>query len=145
MITWIIYNQPKKSATTNSETIVRCNKEVGQRAERNSRSLIDWQDESCKRTTLLTNRAVQLSTAKVYVFPDLVLCMGRISENPVSAWKEIIDWFMNSSQCLELDRMCSRICEKIRARTLVVSWAWIRKEMVRNSHVQTEWKMGSCR
>ena len=24
-------------------------------------------------------------------------------------------------------------------------WAWIIEEMVRNSHVQTEWKMGSCR
>ena len=39
----------------------------------------------------------------------------------------------------------SRICKKIRARTLVVSWAWIRKEMVRNSPVQTEWKMRWCR
>ena len=31
--------------------------------------------------------------------------MGRISENPVSAWKENIDWFVNSSQCRELDRI----------------------------------------
>ena len=31
--------------------------------------------------------------------------MGRISENLVSAWKEKIDWFMNSSQCRELDRV----------------------------------------
>ena len=29
--------------------------------------------------------------------------------------------------------------------TLVVSWAWIGKEILRTSHVQTEWKMGSCR
>ena len=39
----------------------------------------------------------------------------------------------------------SRICKRILARTLVVSWAWIRQEMVRNSHVQAEWSMGSCR
>ena len=38
---------------------------------------------------------------------------------------------------------CSRICENIRARTLVVSRAWIRKDVVRNTYVQTEWKMGS--
>ena len=38
-----------------------------------------------------------------------------------------------------------RRCKNIRARTLVFSWAWIRNEMVRNSHVQAEWKMGSCR
>ena len=30
--------------------------------------------------------------------------MGRTSENPVRAWKEKIDWLMNSTQCRELDR-----------------------------------------
>ena len=39
----------------------------------------------------------------------------------------------------------SRLCKNIRARMLVVSSARIRKEVVRNSYVQTEWKMGSCR
>ena len=29
---------------------------------------------------------------------------------------------------------CGRSCEKIRGRSLVVSWAWIRKEVVRNTH-----------
>ena len=29
---------------------------------------------------------------------------------------------------------CSRLCEKIRIRTLAVSWAWIRKEVVRNTY-----------
>ena len=54
---------------------------------------------------MLTDRAVQLSTAKAYAFSDSVLCMGRISESPVSAWKVNIDWFMNSVQCRELDRI----------------------------------------
>ena len=202
-----------KSATTNSETIVRCDKE-GQGSESiQGISVIDWYQSSWKRTTLLTDPAVRSSTAKTHIFSDSVLCMGRISENPVSACKEKIDWFVNSSQCRELDRideeamelawkkfprfttlqtlaeiqnmmtelqcepeqspgriifmsvyndsvwgekgnkeMCtansqnrSRICKKIRARTSVVSWAWIRKEMVRNSREQTEWRMGSCR
>ena len=39
----------------------------------------------------------------------------------------------------------SRICKKIRARTLVVSWAWIGIEMVRNSYLQAERWMGSYR
>ena len=60
-------------------------------------SMINWQENSWNRTTLLTDRAVRLSTAKAYVFSDSALCMGRISENPVKAWKEKIDWFMNSS------------------------------------------------
>ena len=54
-------------------------------------SLIDWQENSWKRTTLLTERAVQLSTAKAYVFSDSVKYMGRISESPVSARKEKIE------------------------------------------------------
>ena len=54
-------------------------------------SLIDWQENPWKRTTLLTCRAVKLSTAKAYVFSNSVLCLGRISENLGSAWKEKID------------------------------------------------------
>ena len=60
--------------------------------------MINWQENSWRRTTLLTDRAVRLSTAKASVLSDSVLCMGRISENHVKAWKEKIDWFMNSSQ-----------------------------------------------
>ena len=54
---------------------------------------------------MLTDQAVQQLTAKACVFSDSVLCMGRIIENPGKAWKEKIDWFMNSHQCQELDRL----------------------------------------
>ena len=37
--------------------------------------------------------------------------MGRISEHPVSAWKDKIDLFMNSSQCRELDRIDVELME----------------------------------
>ena len=53
----------------------------------------------------MTDRVVPLSTTKAYVFSDSVLCMGRISENPVSAWNEKIDWFQSSLQYNELDRI----------------------------------------
>ena len=66
--------------------------------------VINFQTSSWKKTTLLTERAVQLSTTKTRI-SDSVLCMGRMSENPVSAWKEKMDWFMKSSQCRELDRV----------------------------------------
>ena len=68
-------------------------------------SVINWQDKSWKRTTLLNDRAVQLSTAKVCAFSGSELCMGRIPDNPVIAWMEKITWFMHSSQCRELDRI----------------------------------------
>ena len=52
-----------------------------------------------------TDKAVQFSNVKTNVFSDSVLCMGRISENPVKAWKEKIDWFQYSLQYRGLDRI----------------------------------------
>ena len=95
-------NQPTrtvKQVFDVTRKLVRDQKEIS------GSSVIDWQESCWKRSTLLTDRAVQLSTAKAYVFSDSVFCMGRISENLVSAWKEKIDGFMNSSQCRELDRI----------------------------------------
>ena len=38
----------------------------------------------------------------------------------------------NQEMCIANSKNRSILCKKIRARTLVISWAWIRKEMVRN-------------
>ena len=170
-------------------------------------SVIEWQENSWKRTTLLTDRAVRLSTAKAYVFSDsqnqLNSCermegenrlvyefipMSRIGSNRRRAeevWVENFPEFTTLQILAEIQNMVTetqfepafprtdhvhvnvqrhcmertwkrkivycefphrnRICKKIRARTLVVSWAWIRKEMERNSNVEAEWKMGSWR
>ena len=58
------------------------------------------------RTTLLHDRAVKLSKAKVHVFSDSVLCLGKIHEHPrsIEAWKEKIESFTKSHEYRELDR-----------------------------------------
>ena len=48
---------------------------------------------------------------KTNVFADSVLCMGGVSSNPVKAWKEKIDWFMNSRQYRGLDRIDGELTE----------------------------------
>ena len=65
--------------------------------------MIKWQQLMWQRTTLLTEKAVQVATAKTYVCSDSVLCMGGISPDPVRAWTEKIDWFMESRPLRELD------------------------------------------
>ena len=45
--------------------------------------VIDWQQLVWQRTTLLTDKAVQLATAKTCVLSDSVLCMGGISPDSV--------------------------------------------------------------
>ena len=91
-----IKNQPQRTV---KQLIAVTSKLVREQTEIQGISLIDWQDNSWNRTTLLTDRAVQLSTAKAYVISDSVLCIGRISEKPSSAWKEKTDWCVSSSQC----------------------------------------------
>ena len=82
-----------------TEKLIRDQKEI-QRI-----SVINWQQHMWQRTTLLADEAVQLTTAKTYIFCDSVLCMGKVSDNPVKAWKEKIGWFLNSRQYRELDRI----------------------------------------
>ena len=57
-------------------------------------------------------------------------------------------WIEKTRKQRKLYCECSQsdwICSKIHARTLVIFRAWIGKEMVRNSRMQTRWRMGrSC-
>ena len=56
------------------------------------------------RITSLNDRAVKLSTAKVYVFTDSVLCLGKVDEYPrsINSWKGKRKGFTQSSEYREL-------------------------------------------
>ena len=61
---------------------------------------------SWKLLSLVSDEEViSLSHAKVYVFSDSVLCLGKMNQNPASksAWEEKLSWFKSSSQYRTLD------------------------------------------
>ena len=67
---------------------------------------INWEDSSWKQLSLVSDEEViSLSHAKVYVFSDSVLCLGKMNQNPESnsAWEEKLTWFKSSSQYRTLD------------------------------------------
>ena len=67
---------------------------------------IYWVDSSWKHLSLIGDEeVVSPSLAKVYVFSDSVLCLGKMSENPQSniVWKDKLTWFQSSSQYRALD------------------------------------------
>ena len=70
-------------------------------------SKIGWYTHPWQRTTLLTDKAIQLSIAKVYVFSDSLLCLGKMNPHPesIDAWKKKIRWFTGTPQYRELDRI----------------------------------------
>ena len=60
-----------------------------------------WEDSSWKHVSLVSDEEViSLSHAKVYVFSDSVLCLGKMNQNPASnsVWEEKLSWFKSSSQ-----------------------------------------------
>ena len=67
---------------------------------------INWADSSWKHLSLIGDEEViSLSHAKVYVFSDSVLCLGKVNENPQSntVREEKLTWFKSSPQYRALD------------------------------------------
>ena len=68
---------------------------------------INRDDSSWKLLSLIGDEEViSLSHAKVYVFSDSVLCLGKMSENPQSntVWEGRLTWFKSSPEYRALDK-----------------------------------------
>ena len=81
---------------------------VGQSDEIYGVTPINSEDSSWKHLTLVGDEEVIiLSHAKVCVFSDSVLCLGKMNHNPQSntVWEDKLTWFKGSPQyrTLELD------------------------------------------
>ena len=68
-------------------------------------SVIDFQDLRWMSTSLLHSRGYQYSTAKVYVFSDSVLCLGKMGDDPVESWKSKIQWYSDNNCFKDLNRI----------------------------------------
>ena len=67
---------------------------------------INWEDSSWKQFSWVSDEEViSLSHAKVHVFSDSVVCLGKMSQNPQSniVWEDKLTWFKSSSQYRILD------------------------------------------
>ena len=69
-------------------------------------SQISWTNSPWKQLSLVNDEEVtSLSHAKVYVFSDSVLCLGKVNQNPTSntVWEEQLGWLKDSPQYRTLD------------------------------------------
>ena len=69
---------------------------------------LGWENHSEKYLSLIGDERINnLQRAKVYVFPDSVLCLGKILENPQSndAWEQRLGWSKSSSDYRNFDRL----------------------------------------
>ena len=68
-------------------------------------SQISWESSPWKQLSLVSDEVISLSHAKVYVFSESVLCLGKMNQNPTSntVWEQQLGWFKDSSQYRTLD------------------------------------------
>ena len=69
-------------------------------------SQISWESSPWKQLSVVNDEEViSLSHAKVYVFSDSVLCLGKMNQKPTSNTdqEQQLDWFKDSSQYRTLD------------------------------------------
>ena len=66
---------------------------------------IDYKEPTWRSTTLLCDKAIEITNAKTYVFADSVLCLGSISDHPVEAWKNKIKRYVENRYRKDLNRI----------------------------------------
>ena len=79
---------------------------VAEQDEISNLETIGWEKHSWKYLSLIGDeRIINLQRAKVYVFSDSVLCLGKIHQNPDAneAWKKRIEWITTSQSYRDYD------------------------------------------
>ena len=79
---------------------------VSKQEEINNVDKIYWKNHSWKQLSLIGDeRIINLQRAKVYVFSDSVLCLGKVHQHPESkeAWKKRIEWIINDKSYRDYD------------------------------------------
>ena len=79
---------------------------VAEQDEISGLETIGWEKHSWKYLSLIGDeRIINLQRAKVYVFSDSVLCLGKVHQNPETneAWKKRIEWIKSSQRYRDFD------------------------------------------
>ena len=79
---------------------------VSEQDEINNMDKMQWEKNSWKQLSLIGDETViNLQRAKVYVFSDSELCLGRILQHPESneAWKDKIGWIITDESYRDYD------------------------------------------
>ena len=59
---------------------------IKDQTEISGRTTLDYKELTWRSTTLPSDKAIEITNAKTYVFADSVLCLGSTSDQPVEAW-----------------------------------------------------------
>ena len=57
---------------------------------------VDWNQPVWRESPPLCDGVDRIMKSQTYVFPDSLLCLGGISTVPVQAWKNNIEWYLET-------------------------------------------------
>ena len=102
---WRIYDLPRINSSSLKQLFKVTEKLIKNQTELNGVTTIDDKEHTWRSTSLLCERAHQITNAKTCVFADSVLCLGSMSHQPVEAWKNKIKWCLENRYLKDLDRI----------------------------------------
>ena len=82
-----------------TEKLVEDQKEI------NNLTTIDHKELTWRSTSLLCDKAFEITNVKTYVFAESVLCLGSMRDELVEAWKNKIKWYLENRYLKDLNRI----------------------------------------
>ena len=56
-------------------------------------------------TSSLCSKAYQITNTKAYVFPDSVLFVGKMGDDPIATWKSKLKWYSGNNHFKDVNRI----------------------------------------
>ena len=69
---------------------------ISEKKEITGVSTIAFKDATWMSTSLLCEKAYRITNAKVCVFSDSVLCVGKMGDDPIATWKNKTEWYFDN-------------------------------------------------
>ena len=66
---------------------------------------IDYEEPTWSARSLLCDKAFRITNAKTFVFADSVPCSGSMKADPIEAWKNKIEWYLENHSLKDLNRI----------------------------------------
>ena len=98
---------------------------VAEQDEISNLETIGWDTHSWKYLSLIDGGwVINLQRAKVYIFSDSLLCLGKIHQNPDAneAWKKRIEWITTDQSYIDYDGISGEPTDFPRIHHVAALW-----------------------
>ena len=78
---------------------------ISEQTEVTGVNTVNFRERTWMSTSILCSRVYQITNAKAYVFSDSVLCVGKMGDDNIAAWKSNIKWYSENNHFKDMNRI----------------------------------------